>query len=361
MNKEERKSGVELLKIIAICLIVIYHVNFTLRSYVNYNDYTRDLVFLHLFNYFGHIGNNTFIVSSSWFLYETSSKVKPKKVINILLDSMFISILICLLFCIMSNTVLPIKKIIEQFIPDIFQTVWFIPCYVIVYMIHPLLNAGIFSLKQTEHLILCVISYLLYGILGLFELQPFYNYMVAFINIYFLVSYVKKYLPDFCNNTRINLLLSVIFSIILLIIILFGNNDIFAFNHLYNAIITPLVVFVFNVFRNFKIKSKLINYLSSLSMLVYCIHENILLKTYVRPILCEVFLSVFGNRYVLICLCLSAIVLFISILSSIIYKKTIGLIAERLSVKIAEYYNDFADNICNLSNRINDYFSEDNK
>ena len=80
MDRNARDSGIELLKILAIFLIVISHVAQTLTSenpYITYNGYIVDIshattniqhLILVCFRTFGPLGNSIFFVCSTWFL-----------------------------------------------------------------------------------------------------------------------------------------------------------------------------------------------------------------------------------------------------------------------------------------------------
>ncbi len=86
----QRKSGIELLKLLAMFLIVISHTVQTLRnpsSYVSFSDYvlplgsaTSDLqeLLLNMFCYFGSLGNTIFFVCSAWFLLDRKQNNKKK-------------------------------------------------------------------------------------------------------------------------------------------------------------------------------------------------------------------------------------------------------------------------------------------
>ena len=100
-----RDSGIELLKIIAIGLIVIGHVIQTLRSkneFVSYSDYIVEceyattnikVLLLILMSHFGALGNWLFFTASAWFLLD-STKVSKKKMMEMLVDIWVISIVI---------------------------------------------------------------------------------------------------------------------------------------------------------------------------------------------------------------------------------------------------------------------------
>ena len=80
-----RDSGVELLKIIAVILIVISHVVLTLiteNEYIPYSDYLLDcthattnvtVLLLAVMRHFGALGNWIFFVASAWFLLDSTN------------------------------------------------------------------------------------------------------------------------------------------------------------------------------------------------------------------------------------------------------------------------------------------------
>lgn len=104
----KRNSSVELLKVIAICLIVISHTTQSvgstsnsllgkLASAVSYKTASKDVnaVILMVFRHFGAIGNVIFMVCSSWFLVD-GKRTDYKKVFRMIFEVWMISVLILL-------------------------------------------------------------------------------------------------------------------------------------------------------------------------------------------------------------------------------------------------------------------------
>ena len=162
INKEsetQRRGGVELLRIIAIFLICMSHAVQTARANNNFGNVISNIT-LEIMSNFGQIGNILFIICSSWFLVD-SKKVKGEKVFKILLDSMAISVIILLSFIIVGYD-FTFGEIIVNIFPDFYGLLWFIPTYVLFYMVHPLLNHIINSIsKKTHFTFLFIISSLL--------------------------------------------------------------------------------------------------------------------------------------------------------------------------------------------------------
>lgn len=110
--------GIDLLKVIAIVLIIISHVGQTLclepsipvngSYYINLNNSTNNssLFILSLLRGAGALGNNIFFVCSAYFLID-SKRVKKEKVISLLSDVWFISAIIFSTFYIIVKIITP--------------------------------------------------------------------------------------------------------------------------------------------------------------------------------------------------------------------------------------------------------------
>lgn len=90
-----------------------------------------------------------------------------------------------------------------------------------------------------------------------------------------------------------------------------------------------------NLMRMTKFNNKAIDYLSSLSMFMYIIHENLLFRKYVRPIIWEWIYNNMGYNYVIIWILIFAISLFfasliVSILYDVSLKKLVHIISDKL-------------------------------
>ena len=161
-NKKVRNSSLELLKILALLLIAISHSapiygNKNSIAYIDLNIASNELTMFVLvfFKCLGQIGNVIFIVCSAFFLVD-SKNTKKEKTINIIIDSFIISIFF-LIATIVAGIDLSYKEIIKQFIPIILGNNWFIGCYLLLYIFHPILNMIINNLEQRKLLRLNVI------------------------------------------------------------------------------------------------------------------------------------------------------------------------------------------------------------
>lgn len=343
---QERNSSIELLKIIAILMIIISHVipfgygNIG-NEYINISNASNNLneVLLQMIRYLGKIGNVIFLICSSWFLLE-KKQINKKKVLYIIMDCLVVSI-ICLVLISAIGYKINYKTVIKQFFPITFSNNWFIACYIILYVISPFLNIIIDNMSK-ERLLKIDITLVLFNIWQFFkENHHIYNYLIGFIIIYFLIAYIKRYEREICNNSKFNKVILIINVIILMIFILaynFFGSKVSAlsgkmqyFTNIKNPIVFLVSLACFNLFVNLKIKNKLINYIASQTLLIYIIHDNYLIREFVRSDWFKYVYKTVGYNYIIfICVLSSMITFVITLMVSSIYKETIRKILIRL-------------------------------
>ena len=170
---------------------------------------------------------------------------------------------------------------------------------------------------------MCLASFFLYGILGLFTLQPFYSQLIEFIIIFFIISYCKLYTKKFNSNIKLNLILLISFIFAFAFYFVFFV-DIFDMQYHINPITFPISVFMFNIFNSIKIRSNnIVNYISSCSLFIYCFSGNIYVINKIMIELNSLSFNMFNNIvYVLIA---NTLLVFVSsLLISFLYKQTIN-------------------------------------
>lgn len=347
VEKNERKSGIELLRIIAILLICLSHAVQTSELFLDFSLNSFGIVVLSILRYSGQIGNVIFIICSSYFLTE-SSGIKRNKAFKILFDSMCISILIFICYLI-SGYRFGLLYSIKQILPDVFSNMWFIPIYVLFYLIHPMLNSAINGLSQKQHFSFCFIVFVVYGILGfLFNYSIGLNFLLDFIIVYFVVSYMKKYCSRLCENFKLNFIIFVFTAIIFVFLAVIKkllNLKYLFIDSWTSPLLLIMLLSLFNIFNSFKFINKKINYLASCSLFVYCFHENILLRSFLRPKYYEFVMNINPNIYFLWIMLCGIGMFVIAYLISILYKITFSKLTNWLSKKVNEGYEKLLDYI----------------
>lgn len=366
-DKQTRKSSIELLKIVAIFLIVISHVTQTLGSentHVGYQDYvillgnaTTDIqvVILMLLRQTGALGNSIFFVCSAWFL--VGKKVDTKeKAFSLMSTVWVISIIIMCIYLIVCPSYLSIKDIIKQIFPTCFANNWYMTCYIIFLFIYPLINKLIDIIDQKQLLRITLFCSALWIIMDYVKGDLFFpSVLILWISIYFLIAYLKIYCAHIMQNIRVGITVLIIGIIGYIAQVVVTNYvglyliDAFSDDVLrWNTNCSPFYIMIsigsIIIALQMEYKVKFINYISSLSMLVYLIHENYLFRFYTRPAIWQYLYTNFGYSHVVLLDLGVAVILFIvSTIISMIYKETlqraVTVVSKRIYLCIVKVYS----------------------
>lgn len=341
-----RSSNIELLKIIAIYLIIVSHF---IQTYAQFQSlgYATDnvqLLSINVLRYLSHLGNNLFFVCSAWFLID-SEKNNKKKLFSLLLNVWVVSVLIMFFVLVLGGKHLHGSEILKCLLPTTFSNNWYITCYVLFCLFYPAVRQILVKLPERKLLSFLIISFFLsYVITPLFkEWEGGYFYvtqLVAWFMIYSLLFYFKRYAPNVLDSRKINLavfLVSLIgFAAIPMTInilakhIAFFEGRLLFFNDIYNIFPVTLAISSLNLFRRLRLQSKMVNRISACTLYIYIIHENILLRQYYRPLLFEHIESVYGMQHALWWILLMALLtLFACTILAIIYQKTLQIIVSK--------------------------------
>lgn len=183
MNKE-RLQNIELLRIVCMFFIILFHINLNV---ILRNSETSEIL-----NYVAICGNsivsvavNCFILISGYF----GIKIKTKSFVGLLFQTEFYSVVVLAMAIFMGYTfVFP-----SGLIPFKPSGLWFIPQYIMLYLLSPILNQLVASkyLHCRSIVILLIISYIAYFI-GKYQ---GYN-VLNFILLYLTGRWLYLYPPD---------------------------------------------------------------------------------------------------------------------------------------------------------------------
>lgn len=188
-----RNSGIDLLRIIAMCCICIFHASKTARGMVDVDALGLvSKTASYLLNQLGQIGNILFVICSSYYLVD-GSRSKSEKALGILFDSSVISLCV-LIGYLVAGYMLPWDEILHNIFPDIFGQLWFIPCYVVFYLFAPIVGKGLKKLGKKVHLVYCLAMLVLYGGLSFIGLNPVGSELLCFFFYFGLVAFEKWYM-----------------------------------------------------------------------------------------------------------------------------------------------------------------------
>ena len=164
---------------------------------------------------------------------------------------------------------------------------WFIMCYVLLYILSPILNAAITSFDKRKFEYALVLLTIVNLYFGFYRSQDFVNYGYSinhFIYLYFIGAYLKRYMIS--TNTHLNrwrwsllatyVIGSLIFGVLTILNTkyLHNNTNVWLYTLNYNhplLIINSIALLL--LFFTFQIQSRVINYIAQSVLAVYLLHE----------------------------------------------------------------------------------------
>lgn len=366
--RRERNSGIELLKIIAIFLIVLNHCIQSLcevNPFIAATGYVIDInsstvsfvnLFLAILRSSGCVGNDIFVVCSAWFLLE-SKKSDKRKAAFMIADIWVISVIFYVITLILGADI-GREAALKQFFPTANGHNWFLTCYLLFFLLHPLLNRLIEAMDQKALLgvsafLVFIYSFCQYFRPWFFEGNLFYmTDLVVWIMIYFVTAYVKKYMKSYSENIRANvitLLIGLAGQAFMICMINLAGLRFFTFDgrlQYYNYGGSPFIILLaisaLNLALHSQLKSRIINYISGMSLLIYIIHENIILRTYYRPLIFVYIHEHFGYDHILLwLLAVTTAVFLAAVICAFIYRQTLERLVRPISYKIYSWLERF--------------------
>ncbi len=287
----KRKSAIELLRIIAMILIVAHH--FSLHGDFGFSAETVSLnrVWIQFMQFGGKIGVNIFVLISGYFLI-TAEKLKTQKILKFILQVLTYSVLIFGCFVVFGSESLGVKSAIRSLFPLIHSTWWFASAYFVLYLLSPYLNRLLNSLDKKNYLRLLALLTLIWSIVPtIFEVSMQSNYLLWFIYLYALAGFIRLHASLYQNAGKyfaVAVITVLVTNVIVVALDFLGTR--FSFfdgvaTYLYHMQRIPVLlcsVALFIAFLGIDIGYKpIINIISSATFGVYLIHDN----KYIRPFL----------------------------------------------------------------------------
>ncbi len=288
-SAHQRQSNIELLRIIAMFMIVAHHIAVHSGFIFSSDSITANRLWIQFIQMGGKIGVNIFVLISGYFGITTSS-IKGNKVIRLWLQIFTYSAFFFLINLMLLHQSFGINDLLKSFLPISFSAWWFASTYFILYILSPFINQFFNSLSQKAYLKTLLLLTILWCILPTFISQNMQsNPLLWFVFLYALSGYLRlhlnisKYKSKLCFiYTGILILLTYLSAVIFDIL---GTKFSFFSNHAtYFYDMQKLPVFLVSVllflgFLNLKISYKpIINVISSATFGVYLIHENMYIR-----------------------------------------------------------------------------------
>lgn len=364
--KGNRKSNIEILRIISMLCIICFH--YVYKSGYIVENLSINSFFIKIFWFFGEFGVNIFMLIMGYFMVH--GKFSFKKLICLILEVDFyylISMYIANKLGI-SKIEPSVRSYVLLFFPTIINKYWFITAYILVYIISPYLNILIKNMEERTYkkflltvlILWCVIP----TIFGIFynntETLMYYSRFLWFIIMYFVGAYIRLYSKFKKSICLRNALLSFL-AMILGILIIYKFRNVFdslgtkELSYFWTPNTIPMFIFsisIFEIFLKIDVGSiKIINKIASTTLGIYIMHDGVL-NPYIWQVIFKTFQHLHGNFPIIHILSASIMIfcvgLIIDLIRQFIEKITIkkfldSNISQKISKKLENCGNKILD------------------
>lgn len=223
---------------------------------------------------FTYVCVNVFVLISGWF----GIHFKLKRLLSLIFQVLFLCFSVWLVLFLLGIAHIPDHwGILRMVTMDCY---WFVPAYLILYLLSPLLNSFVESSGRGEVKKFLILFFIMQTVWGMLLKREWFNYgysPLSFIGLYVLAQYIHRYKPKaFCKSrcfdVALYILLSLSTALLSILQIVSHHGD----GWLPFMYLSPLVilasVFFFLFFVKTQIKSRAINWIASSVFAVYLVN-----------------------------------------------------------------------------------------
>lgn len=293
IRKQNRNSSIELLRIIAMVMIVFHH--FCVHGGFEYDCESINIprLWYNFISMGGKIGVNIFILISGYFLIEDKGySLNWKRLARFWGQVFFYSTTITLFCQFLGIGSVGISRIARAFFPIIFRYKWFASTYFVLYLMHPFLNKFLRNLNRKEHQVLLICLLICWCIIPTLTTRDFEgNNFLWFVCLYCVAAYIRVYGLNPKYESKHYFVMWIILSLLT-----YCTSLIFSVLSMIDDRFTPyisyfygqemLTVFLISIslymaFTTLRMSySKWINMIASTTFGIYLIHDHDILRTY---------------------------------------------------------------------------------
>ena len=306
-----RNSNIELLRIIAIIMVLAMHyLNENMGgALANINRGQHNYYIINIIESYSIIAVNLFIIITGYFM-TNSTKINFSKIIKIIGIAYFYRVILYLLTVGIGKNHFGYGEVIRAININLSGGYWYIKTYIILCLLAPFINIMLGHINEKDHRNLIVIIMVFFSIWPSFFSEPprsddGYG-IITFVLMYILGSYIKKYNVK-KEKWYIYLIGYIIFAGITSICSILKLAHHWNYNFIFNILAT---ISLLKMFLNISINSKIINHIATFTLPIYIIHINkyVYQLIYQDILKCNLF---YDSNFFIIHMIISIIVIFI--------------------------------------------------
>lgn len=282
MEKAERKSNFDLMRVLCILLIIMYH--YTTHAGYLYGNTTPMKYFYEATGIWGLTGVLGFVMVSSHFLYSHGS-FSIQKALRVVFETSFYSTTITLILFLTGRIDIPGDYLLKCVFSVFCRQYWFITDYVLFYVMSPFLKLFCDRLSIHHHRWLLIVLFLTTFPSREITHVTTFSRLGIFVYTYLLIAYfIRK--PDNFFQKHYKLVSVIVFGGIIALVCVFIHLNKVTFDAQYLERVNDLTyitsttmflaaICIYFIFLNMKVKySKILFLIGSATLGIYLIHEN---------------------------------------------------------------------------------------
>ena len=288
---KRRETKFELLRILAMFLIVAHHFMFHGGFDFSSGELTFNSVWYGIMNLGGKIGLNIFMILSGYFLYKEKDQklFDLRKVLRFWLQIFFYSVIIFVIDLIINKS-FNASNLLHALLPISFGTWQYVSAYFVILLVSPFINILIRKLDKKSFLILIVILLSLWTVMTTLTASKLEsNYVIWMVVLYFVGSYIRVYgFPFNIKKFKASLILLFVLLFMLasycFISLLSAKHQFLVGHEMYfydmqriPAVIASILIFYLFYKSNFK-SNWIINIISICTFGVFLIHDHYIVR-----------------------------------------------------------------------------------
>lgn len=289
-QKQVRDSNIELLRIFAMVLIILFHYVYNGGFDLNVSEFTINKCVLRTLGFGGKLGVELFVLITGYYMSEKLGG-GIRRLVKFSLQVSFYALVVFLILG-LTRTEMGVRTIAGLLLPIPYNTWWFATSYFCLILLTSFLNMLISAMSKKQHKLLIIILVIVETVMPTFMLANMaYSNLAILIMLYLIGAYIRKYDPLLLRRKAVPYIgiiacacictSSILIDYIGQYISAFSSYARF-FSDLPSCILLIAAVCIFSAFRNLNIgNSTVINEIAVGTFGIYLLHEHELMRKFI--------------------------------------------------------------------------------
>ncbi len=195
VDKKTRDPNMELLRIIAMVMIVSHHFAVHSGFDLEAGAVTLPRAWIEWMAMGGKVGVDIFVLISGYFLIGDAGRMFDlKKILRFWGQVFFYSMGAYLVFGAAGVSGFSVKTFIKAAFPITFSAYWFASTYFVMYLLHPFVNKFLLGFKKKEYQRLLILQFTCWCVIPTFTTSSYQgNSLIWFLCLYSLAGYIRLF------------------------------------------------------------------------------------------------------------------------------------------------------------------------